>query len=88
MKLLFVKTNAYSMLVSVDGEKVRYLTETADFPYIAELTDDEAKAAAEKFLWAVEDDSSWDEAENGEAFLQEINEDENCKILCEIETEL
>lgn len=53
--LMYVHTLGYDMLVSDEGEgqTVRALTETEDFPYLP------TKEKATEFLNSVEDDSSW-----------------------------
>lgn len=73
-KLYFCKTNGYNMVVSVDSESsCRYLTETDDFPYIADMDTEQKEQAARKFLEAVEDDSSWeDDCTYGQIFTDGV----------------
>lgn len=53
--LMYVHTLGYDAIVSDEGEgqTVRTLTETEDFPYLP------TKEEATEFLNSVEDDSSW-----------------------------
>lgn len=73
-KLYFCKTNGYNMVVSVNSENnCRYLTETNDFPYIADMDTEQKEQAARKFLEAVEDDSSWeDDCTYGQIFTDGV----------------
>ena len=73
-KLYFCKTNGYNMVVSVNSENnCRYLAETDDFPYIADMDTEQKEQAARKFLEAVEDDSSWeDDCTYGQIFTDGV----------------
>lgn len=86
-KLYFVKTNGYNMLVSVDEEyNCRYLTETEDFPYIANDDPDIQKEKALDFLETVEDDSSWEDDCSYDQIFEEFPDD--IEIIAEIKKEL
>lgn len=91
-KLLYVKTNGYDMLVSVDGENnVRYLTETGDFPVLSEEPGEQLERALE-FLNSVEDDSSWEDAGEVESLDEWLNLDGHAgdvsEIIAEIEADM
>lgn len=86
-KLYFIKTNGYNMVVSVDGENnCRYLTETAEFPYIMEDEPEEQARKALEFLESVEDDSSWEDDCTYYQLFEEFEYD--IEIIAEIEKEL
>ena len=72
------------MVVSVDSENnCRYLTETNDFPYIADMDTEQKEQAAREFLESVEDDSSWeDDCTYSQIFADGV------EVLAEIEKEL
>lgn len=77
-KLYFVRTNAYDMLVSDDGEIRRVLTDN-DEEQLYKVKDYEA------YLQQVEDDSSWEEYEEPiESFTKAFDN----KVLAEIEKEI
>lgn len=78
-KLYFVKTNAYDMVISDDGEVRRVLFDNpACNLYIQ-------RERANEFLQEVEDDSSWDEFEET---VDELTDEEGARILAEIETDI
>lgn len=83
-KLYFCETNGYNLMVSADSENnCRYLTETNDFPYIADMDTEQKEQAAREFLESVEDDSSWeDDCTYGQIFTGGV------EVLAEIEKEL
>ena len=83
-KLYFVETNDYNMVVSVDNENCRYLTESEEFPYVVNDTFEEKKRKALEFLNSVEDDSSWEE----DCTYEQIFEEFPVEIIAEIEKEL
>lgn len=84
-KLYFVETNGYNMVVSVDNENnCRYLTETADFPYIVEDDSAEKECKAAEFLNSIEDDSDWEDDCSYEQIFKEFQ----INIIAEIEKEL
>lgn len=84
-KLYFVETNGYNMLVSVDKDKnCKYLTETEEFPYVADMVDEEKEVTIKKFLQSVEDDSSWED----DCSYEQIFEEFPVNIIAEIEKEL
>lgn len=94
-RLLYVRTNGYDMLVSVDEENnVRFLTETEEFPYIVTLYDDDGtrEDIAREFLESVEDDSGWEMAEDVEDLDKWLGIDwnaaEHSVIIAEIEKDL
>ena len=83
-KFYFCETNGYNLMVSADSENnCRYLTETNDFPYIADMDTEQKEQAAREFLESVEDDSSWeDDCTYGQIFTDGV------EVLAEIEKEL
>lgn len=86
-KLYFIKTNGYDMIVSVDEERnCRYLTETEEFPYIAEDEPEEQARKALEFLASVEDDSSWEDDCTYYQIFEEFEDD--IEIIAEIEKEI
>ncbi len=77
-KLYFVKTNAYNMIVSDDGEIRRVLVENNE-ENLSTVEDPES------YLRQVEDDSSWEEYEEP---IEEFTEAFDNEVLAEIEKEL
>lgn len=77
-KLYFVRTNAYDMLVSDDGEIRRVLTDN-DEEQLYKVEDYEA------YLQQVEDDSSWEEYEEP---IEEFTEAFDNEVLAVIEKEI
>lgn len=77
-KLYFVRTNAYDMLVSDDGEIRRVLTDD-DEEQMYKVEDYEA------YLQQVEDDSSWEEYEEP---IEEFTEAFDNEVLAVIEKEI
>lgn len=77
-KLYFVRTNAYDMLVSDDGEIRRVLTDN-DEEQLYKVEDYEA------YLQQVEDDSSWEEYEEP---IEEFTEAFDNEMLAVIEKEI
>ena len=79
-KLYFIETNAYSMVVSDDGEIRRVLIDNPACDLYSQ------KERAEDFLREdVEDDSSWMETD---ATIEELTADAETRILAEIEKEI
>ena len=92
-KLLFVKTNGYNMLVSVDkGNNCKYLTETEDFPHILGLEEEKQQERVLEFLNGVEDDNTWEDVGEVEDLEDWLNLDghlgDASEIIAEIEKEL
>lgn len=77
-KLYFVRTNAYDMLVSDDGEIRRVLTDNDD-EQLYKVEDYEA------YLQQIEDDSSWEEYEEP---IEEFTEAFDNEVLAAIEKEI
>lgn len=95
-RLYFVKTNAYDMLVTVEGSEVRYLIENeyTNFPkekdygfqddFMVKLTEYE-KAVKEYLINEVEDNSSWETDVSLEEMFDIMDV---CEIVAEIEKEI
>lgn len=81
MKIIYVKTNGYDMVIAVDGARAWYCTETEEFPVHPN------KKEAEKFLNSIEDISGWENGLTAKALFDDI-EKHNNEIVAEIETEL
>lgn len=77
-KVYFVRTNAYDMLVSDDGEIRRVLTDN-DEEQLYKVEDYEV------YLQQVEDDSSWEEYEEP---IEEFTEAFDNEVLAVIEKEI
>lgn len=77
-KLYFIRTNAYCMLVSDDGEARRVLVENNE-ENLSAVEDPES------YLQQVEDDSSWEEHEET---IEEFTEAFDNEVIAEIEKEL
>lgn len=77
-KFYFVKTNAYDMIVSDDGDIRRVLTDSNSINLYSQ------RERAEDFLREIEDDSSWAEYEET---VEELTNGEETEILAEYETE-
>ena len=77
-KLYFVRTNAYDMIISDDGEIRRVIDSTVCDIYAG--NSDVKCENALRILQSIEDDSSWD-------IYEESVEDltRNCEVLAEIE---
>ena len=79
IKLYFVRTNAYDMIISDNGEFRRVMTDSNEHDIYAGNSDVKRENAL-RILQSIEDDSSWD-------IYEESVEDltRNCEVLAEIE---
>ena len=81
MKIVYIRTNGYDMVIAIDGPCAWYRTETEEFPVHP------SKKEAERFLNGIEDISGWENNLTAKALLDDI-EKHNNSIVAEIETEL
>lgn len=79
MKLYYVETNGYDMVVADHGDRRAILTDSPAF-CVRDNRDH-----AEEFLNEIEDDSSW---ETTEATVEELTSGAETRIHAEIEKEL
>ena len=82
-KLYFVRTNAYDMIISDNGEIRRVMTDSNECNIYAGNNEEKFENAL-RILESVEDDSSWEIYE--ETVEELIHGD--CEIIAEIDTEI